>query len=157
VNSIWPYISFILGSIFALLLQWVSYHLSFKKDQKKEYWMRKLNSYQDFYQHTTQLIALLRSNVSIPENVYWQSIALARKAAFDAAFFDTGHRQRTERMQDVTVALITALQSSNRSQENLETLHSEIEGIQQSFCEEEGMARSNVTTEVTLPKRAPSL
>src|SRR5205807_9208985 len=118
--------------------QWVAYRLSFKKDQKKEYWMRKLNSYQDFYQHTTQLLGLLRSNVSIPENVFWQSIALARKAAFDATFFDPRHLKRTERMQDVTLGLISMLDAS-RSADKLETLQVEVEDIQRSFCEEEGI------------------
>ena len=59
MESIWPYLSFSLGVIFALFLQWISYRLSFRKDQRREYWIRKLNSYQDFYQHTMQLIGLL--------------------------------------------------------------------------------------------------
>jgi len=95
--------------------------------------MRKLNSYQDFYQHTTQLLGLLRSNVSIPENVFWQSIALARKAAFDATFFDPGRLKRTERMQDVTLGLISMLDTS-RGADKLVTLQAEVKYIQRSFC-----------------------
>lgn len=149
MNSIWPYMSFVLGSIFALLLQWVSYRLSFKKDQKKEYWIRKLNSYQDFYQHTTQLISLLQLNVSIPENVYWESVMLSRKVAFDAAFFDIGNHSRTEKMQDITIDLIAVLQSSNHNKGELERLQYQVEEIQQSFYKEEGILSNNLTTEIS--------
>ncbi len=111
MQNIWPYISFIFGAMFALVLQWVSYRLSFRKDQRREYWIRKLNSYQDFYQHTTQIIGLLDLKVSIPENVYWQSITLARKAAYDAEFYDRTHHERTTKMKNITLDLIRLLQS----------------------------------------------
>jgi len=137
MENIWPYISFLLGAIFALFLQWISYRLSFKKDQRREYWIRKLNSYQDFYQHATQLIGLLRSRVSIPDNVYWQSILLARKAAYDATFYDRTHPERTDKMKNITLELIQILQQNNPDTEKLERLLKQIEEIQTSFYEEE--------------------
>ncbi len=137
MQSIWPYISFILGAVFALAMQFISYRLSFKKDRRKEYWIRKLNSYQDFYQHTTQLIGLLGSKVSIPDNIYWQSISLARKAAYDAAFYDISHPERTDKMKTITLELVRILQSNKQVPERLQTLQKQIEDIQSNFYLEE--------------------
>jgi len=137
MQTAWPYISFILGAIFALVMQWVSYHLSFRKDKRREYWIRKLNSYQDFYQHTTQLIGLLGSKVSIPDNVYWQSISLARKAAYDAAFYDISHPGRTDKMKTITLDLIQILQSNKQEKERVQMLQKQVEEIQANFYLEE--------------------
>ncbi len=137
MKSFWPYISFLLGALFALFLQWINYRLSFKKEQKKEYWIRKLNSYQDFFQHTMQIIGLLKSKVSIPENVYWQSISLARKAAYDAAFYDTRHPQRTEKMKDITLELIQMLKTDGQNMEKLDELAEYITEIHRDFYQEE--------------------
>ena len=137
MGNIWPYISFLLGAIFALFLQWVSYRLSFKKDQRREHWIRRLNSYQDFYQHTSQLIGLLKSKVSIPDSVYWQSISLARKAAYGAAFYDRSHPERTDKMKAITLELVRLLQQNNPDTEKLERLPKQIEEIQTNFYGEE--------------------
>ena len=137
MQTVWPYISFILGAVFALVMQWVSYRLSFRKDQRREYWIRKLNSYQDFYQHTTQLIGLLGSKVSIPDNVYWQSISLARKAAYDAAFYDISHPERTDKMKAITLDLIQIFQSNKQERERLQILQKQVEEIQANFYLEE--------------------
>lgn len=137
MQNAWPYISFLFGAIFALCLQWVSYRLPFRKDRRREYWIRKLNSYQDFYQHATQLIGLLRSKVSIPPNVYWQSISLARKAAYDAAFYDRTHPERTDKMKNITLDLIQFLESKDHITDNLQMLLSQVEEIQAEFCQEE--------------------
>ncbi len=137
MQIVWPYISFILGAIFALVMQWVSYRLSFRKDQRREYWIRKLNSYQDFYQHITQLIGLLGSNVSIPDNVGWQSISLARKAAYDAAFYDIMHPERTDKMKAITLQLVQIIQSNKQERESLQILQKQVEEIQANFYLEE--------------------
>jgi len=137
MQNIWPYISFLLGAIFALVLQWVSYQLSFRKDQRREYWIRKLNSYQDFYHHVTQLIELLDSKVKIPENVVWQSISLARKAAFDAVFYDRIHSSRTEKMKSITLRLIGLFETKSYSADDLQKLRKQIEEIRTRFYEEE--------------------
>lgn len=137
MENISPYISFLLGAIFALFLQWISYRLSFKKDQRKEYWIRKLNSYQDFCQHANNLLGLLMSKISIPDNVYWQSISLARKAAYDAYFYDRIHPERTGKMMDITLEIIRIIQLNNTDMETLERLIKKIEKIQISFYKEE--------------------
>lgn len=136
MQNLWPYASFILGAIFALMLQWVSYSLSFRKDQRREYWIRKLNSYQDFYQYTTQIIELLDSKVSIPENVYWQYISFARKAAYDADFYDMTHPERTNKMKNITLNLILLLPLEEHKN-GLKNLQKEVEEIQEEFYKEE--------------------
>ncbi len=141
MQNAWPYISFLLGAIFALVLQWVSYRLSFRKDQRKEYWIRKLNSYQDFYQHTTQLIGLLDSKVSIPDNVYWQSISLARKAAYDAAFYDRPHPERTDKMEAITLELVDKLQPGRRELGRLDLIERIEEIIKEFYHEEKLLAK----------------
>jgi len=136
MENIWPYISFLLGVIFALFLQWVSYRLSFKKDQRREHWIRKLNSYQDFYQHTTQLVGLLKSKVSIPDSVYWESISSVRKAAYDAAFYDRSLPERTDKTKAITLELVRLLQQNNPDTEKLERLLKQIEKIEKKYGEE---------------------
>lgn len=133
----WPYVSFLLGTIFALVLQWVSYRLSLRKDREKEYWIRKLNGYQDFHHQMTQLIELLESDVQIPENVFWPSISYARKAAFDAVFYDRAHADRTERMKTITVNLIKLFNTKKYSKQDLDKLHKEVEEIRAEFYLEE--------------------
>jgi len=137
VDTIWPYISFILGAFVSLLAQWVSYRLSFKKDQKREYWIRKLNSYQDFFQHTNNVIGLLRSDISIPENIFWQSVSLARKAAFDAEFYDWANPTRPKDMQEITDLLIKAYQAREKDPEDFNEIGKRIEAIQLQFYEDE--------------------
>ncbi len=137
MENIWPYISFLLGAIFALFLQWTSYRLSFRKDQRREYWIRKLNSYQDFYHQTTQLVDLLKAKSSVPDNVYWQIISSARKAAYDAAFYDISHPKQTDKMKTITLRLLQILQSKNPDLEKLDKLLKQIEEIQNNFYKEE--------------------
>lgn len=140
MNVVWPIISFFSGLLFSLFMQWMSYRLSFKKDQKKEYWIRKLNSYQDFCQHMNQLSDLLRTGIVVPDNIFWQSISLARKAAFDAEFFDCIHPDRPKEMQKITNSLIKIFQSKSLGPNDLDTIGREIEKIQTQFCEDENLS-----------------
>ena len=123
-----------------MLVLWISYRLSFKKDQKREYWIRKLNSYQDFCQHTNQLIGLLRAGFSLPDNVFWQSILLARKAAFDAEFFDWAYPDRAKEMQAITDSLINLFQTKSIKSEAIETISKQIKSIQLQFYEDEKLS-----------------
>jgi len=144
MEKIWPYISFILGAFFGIVYQWISYILSFRKDQRKEYWIRKLNSYQDFYHHTTQLVDLLRSEVKIPEALFWQTISFARKAAYDADFYDLLNSQRTESMKKITIDLIYLYQSGTMNNDNLTKLMEKIRKIQITFYNEEKLLLKEV-------------
>jgi len=109
----------------------------FTLPQRKEYWIRKLNSYQDFYHHTTHFIELLGSKVSIPDHVYWQSISLARKAAYDAAFYDKAHLNRTDKMKAITLQLVEIFRCGDRNQKKLNSIVKQIEGIIEEFYREE--------------------
>ncbi len=139
MEKIWPYISFILGAFFGIFYQWISYLFSFRKDQRKEYWIRKLNSYQDFHHQTSQLIDLLRSEVKIPENIFWQAISSARKAAYDASFYDLSNLNRTENMKKITLDIINIYQSENTNMQNLIEIMENIEKIQESFYNQENL------------------
>jgi predicted house-cleaning noncanonical NTP pyrophosphatase (MazG superfamily) len=139
MEKIWPYLSFILGAFFGILYQWISYLLSFRKDQRKEFWIRKLNSYQDFYHHTSQLIDLLRMEVKVPENIYWEAISSARKAAYDASFYDLSNLIRTEKMKKITSDIVNIYQSETTDMENLAELMEHIEKIQESFYNQENL------------------
>lgn len=131
MSFLWPYISFILGAIFALVLQWISYRLAFKKDKRKEYWIRKLNSYQDFYHYSTQLIDLIDMESQIPADVFWQSISAARKAAYDARFYDLLNTEQANKMIEITQKLIRT--NGHRPPEGLDSLRQEINEIQANF------------------------
>ena len=140
IQQIWPFISFLIGACFALFLQWLSSRLAYRREQRREYWIRKLNSYQDFHQNTMQLLILLESRIKVPETHFWNSITLARKAAFDAAFYDLRHPKRTERMGQITEWLIRDYQESSGGQSDLAGLRKEIDDIQADFLREEGLA-----------------
>lgn len=135
-TTIWPYLSFVLGSLFAVFLRWVSQALALRRDKRKEYWIRVLNSYQDFYQQTIQLIDLVRSDVDIPTGVYWDSMSLARKAAFDASFYDQGHPERTEEMKTITTKLLRILEGRESEIRQVEKLERRVEQIREEFLEE---------------------
>lgn len=137
MQAAWPYVSFVLGALFAFLLQWVAYRLSVRKDQEKEYWIRKLNSYQDFHHHASQLIELVDSGVVIPEDVYWQSISLARKAAYDAGFYDRSRPKRTAKMKAITIDLIRLLNQRTAGLPISSQILAEVDGIKDEFYREE--------------------
>jgi hypothetical protein len=139
MDKIWPYLSFILGALFGIFYQWISYLLSFRKDQRKEFWIRKLNSYQDFYHHTSQLIDLLRLEVKVPEDIFWQAISSARKAAYDASFYDLSNLNRTENMKKITSDIVIIYQSGTTNMENLAELKEHIGKIQESFYNQENL------------------
>lgn len=138
LKTLWPVLSFVLGAAFAIVLQWVAHRLAVKRDQKKEYWIRFLNSYQDFYQQTTQLIDLLRSDLQVPREVYWSAMALARKAAYDASFFDEAHPARTERMKRITMELLRRLEGETDQVTSLDELEREINELRERFLLQRG-------------------
>lgn len=140
IQQIWPYLSFLVGAVFALFLQWLSSRFTYHREQRREYWIRKLNSYQDFYQNTTQLLVLLGLRIKVPETHFWNSMTLARKAAYDAAFYDLGHPERAVRMEQITEELIKYYQEPSVTNWDLDGLRKEIKDIQANFLREEGLA-----------------
>ena len=131
MSTFWPYVSFILGAIFALALQWISYRLAFKKDKRKEYWIRKLNSYQDFYHHPSQLVDLIDMESKIQGDVFWQSIFAARKAAYDARFYDLSNIELANEMIEITQELIHM--NGQRPPGGVDSFRQRINEIQSKF------------------------
>lgn len=127
---------YMFGLINGLVFQWISYYLFFRKNQKQEHWIRILNSYQDFDQHSTQLIELLKSGISVPDDVFWQSVLLTRKAAYDANFFDKSNPDRTNKMKTVSLTLIQIFHQDTHDTTELDELMEQINEIQTSFYEE---------------------
>lgn len=127
----------IFGVLIAIFVQWISSFFRFTDERRKEYWMRKLNSYQDFYHHAAQLIELIISEVNIPEEVYWHSVTLARKAAYDAEFYDMTHPERTNKMKNITEDLLYFLKSEEFTLDDVQDLRKQIEEIKKEFYEEE--------------------
>lgn len=100
--DLWPSSEFIFGSVFTLFLVWIGHRLASKEGKDKERWVRVLNSYQDFYQNTTQLIDLLKLEHSVTESVFWQLILSARKTAYDIDFLGestSGDLERAGKMK----------------------------------------------------------
>jgi len=59
---------FVLGALFSLVIQVLASRMALRRDQRKESWMRRLNSYQDFYQSTSQLLDLWRAGIDVSED-----------------------------------------------------------------------------------------
>ncbi len=142
--------------------------------------MRRLNSYQDWYQQCTQFIDLLYgrafpqvtverlneraaetssnefarylTHTNIPSIVAWNSLMAARKAAYDASFFDPSHRERTKVMQGVTLMLheflvgpyapsVTSTDEDRlKCRQLLETFTERFERVRAEFAAEESLA-----------------
>jgi hypothetical protein len=102
VDSELAYASFTVSGATALFVVYMGYRFG----QRREYWIRRLNSYQDFYHQASQLVDLLDTGEVVPESVRWPAIGAARKAAYDAAFFDPDQADLTEEMKAITIDLV---------------------------------------------------
>ncbi len=99
--------------------------------------MRRLNSYQDFYQSTSQLLDLWRAGIDVSEDRSWGILMAARKAAYDAAVYDPDRRHQAERMQALSVELLRLAQDDQRDSEHLNQLAAESQAILDAFIEGE--------------------
>lgn len=124
---------FLLGQLSAVALQLLVSRLALRREQRKEAWIRRLNSYENFYRASTQLIDLFQANVEVPQSSAWESIADARKAAYDASSYDPGNPGRTARMREVSLDLVRLSQAEQRSTDTLDRLRNEAEQIRTSF------------------------
>lgn len=127
-----------LGAILAIVGSIITQAYQNRRNKRNEYWIRKLNSYQDFYQHTLQLCKLLISFSSIPDQIFWNSISAARKAAFDASFYDKEQKKRTRRMEEITYELVDIFVTRKKDQkEEIQHIINQTESIMREFREEE--------------------
>jgi hypothetical protein len=126
-------ITFVLGALFAVVIQVLVSRMTLARDQRKESWMRRLNSYQDFYQSTSQLLDLWRAGIDVSDDRSWDILMTARKAAYDAAVYDPDQRDQAERMQALSVELVRLAQEDQRDPEQLNQLAAESRAILDTF------------------------
>lgn len=132
---------FVLGALFSLVIQVLASRMALTRDQRKEGWMRRLNSYQDFYQATSQLLDLWRAGIDVSEDRSWDILMAARKAAYDAAVYDPERRHLAERMQVLSVELLRLADDDQRDPERLNELAIESQAILDAFVERETALR----------------
>jgi hypothetical protein len=118
-------VSFVLGATVALALQYVSYRFT----QRREYWIRRLNSYQDFCHHSAQLIDLLIAEVDVPKDRRWAAVADARKAAYDARYYDPDAPDRWTEMQQITLEMAVLAEGQRQDPRALTELKDRIDAF----------------------------
>lgn len=133
--------TFVLGALFSLVIQVLASRMALTRDQRKESWMRRLNSYQDFYQSTSQLLDLWRAGIDVSEDRSWGILMAARKAAYDAAVYDPDRHDQAERMQVLSVELLRLAQDDQRDPEHLNQLVAESRAILDAFVDGETALR----------------
>lgn len=133
-------IIFALGASFAFVLQLFVSRLALSREKRKEAWVRKLNSYENFYRAMTNVIDLLLAGVGLPDERLWDSLADARKSAYDAASYDPINGSRAARMQQLTLEVLLFHQEGGWDQEDLRVLRNEVEDIRAGFYAEEKIA-----------------
>lgn len=130
-------VTFVLGGLFGLTLQFLAARLGLLREQARESWIRRLNSYQDFNTATVALAELWQANIDVPESHVWEAIAHARKAAYDAELYDDKRPHLPRRMRDLSGELARLSSESRRSPEALERVIAEARAIWREFAKSE--------------------
>lgn len=112
-------VTFVLGAVFTLGLQFLSARLGLMREQARESWVRRLNSYQDFNTAAIGLAELWQAGAAIPEPQVWDAITRARKAAYDAALYDAARPHLTTQMRELSGELVR-FANGDRDHEELE-------------------------------------
>ena len=144
---------FALGVGFAFMLQLFVSRLALSREKQKEAWVRKLNSYENFYRAMTDVVDLLVAGVGLPDSRLWDRLFDARKSAYDAASYDPDHSARTALMQQLTLELLL-LHQDGWELRDLKGLRKKVEAIRREFFVEEGFVP---TRDAKGLRRAPSL
>lgn len=143
-------ITFALGAIFGVVLQFLAARLALIREQAREAWMRRLNSYEDFTTATVALAELWQAEVDVPESYAWDAIAHARKAAYDAALYDNDRPDLSRRMRDLTTELARLSVERGRDAGDLEHVIDEARAIWLEFAPAE-----HVLEEASRPRWLP--
>lgn len=114
------YLGVLVGAVVAFSAQWVAYYFA----KRREYWIRRLNSFQDFYQHSMNLLDLLEADLVVPQNLWDESLRGARKAAYDADIYAPDRTDLTKRMKAISQSLVGL--STHRSTETVAKLRSDV-------------------------------
>ncbi|MDP8942790.1 MAG: hypothetical protein M3N16_01510 [Actinomycetota bacterium] len=126
--------TFVLGALFGVALQFLAARLALMREQARESWIRRLNSYQDFNTATVALAELWQAGVDVPKSHVWDAIAHARKAAYDAALYDKDRPTLTRRMRDLSGELARLSSEPRRDRTALEQVIAEAEAIWDEFA-----------------------
>jgi len=113
-------VTFVLGAVFTLGLQFLSARLGLMREQARESWVRRLNSYQDFNTAAIGLAELWQAGAALPAPQIWDAITRARKAAYDAALYDAAHPHLTTQMRELSGELVRFANDGDRDHEKLE-------------------------------------
>lgn len=130
---------FSLGAAFAVVLQLFVSNLTLTREKRKEAWVRKLNSYENFYRAMTHTIDLMLAGVAIPDDQLWSALLDARKSAYDATSYDPSHAGRTKQMRELTLELLVD-QQVEVDNELLADLRRRVAELRDEFYAEEGLA-----------------
>lgn len=112
--------------------------LAWRREKRREAWIRKLNSYENFYRAVAQLVDLQLSGAEIPDDQFWASVGEARKAAYDATPYDPTSPERTKKMRDLSLEL--ALSPEDHDEKRLIAISAEAERLRRAFFSEERLA-----------------
>ena len=126
--------TFVLGGIFAFALQFLATRLGLLREQARESWVRRLNSYQDFTSATVGLAELWKAGIEVPPAHAWDAITQARKAAYDASLYDGEHPALTSRMQRISADLVRLAPPDNRDRDELQGVIDAANGIWLEFA-----------------------
>ncbi len=141
MTAVWPVLSFFLGATIAFALQYVSYRFT----QRREYWVRRLNSYQDFCHQSAQLVDLLIAGIDVPSDRCWAAVADARKAAYDAEFYDPDSRERWTEMQQITIELAALAADGQKDPPVLKDLERRIDAFREDAHRRDPRLRRRTT------------
>ena len=79
----------------------------------------------------------------IPYDVFWKSIYAARKAAYDAKFYDLSNAVQANEMIEITKKLIHT--NGHRPPDGIDSIRQEIDEIRAKFYLTEKQLRKRVT------------
>jgi len=119
--------------VFTLALQFLAARLGLIREQARESWIRRLNSYQDFNTAAVGLADLWRAGAAIPEAQVWDAITRTRKAAYDAALYDPGRPHLTTQMRELSGELVR-FASADRNHEELDSFIESTRAIWDDFA-----------------------
>jgi len=102
--------------------------LGYLAAQRREVWIRRLNSRQDFFQHALSLVDLMLDGADPPAEFIWGKVDAAGKAAYDAEFFGAGPEE-VQRMQAVAVSLGRIATQRPPDRDSLAGLRDEVRSI----------------------------
>lgn len=110
------------------------------REKRREYWVRKVNTYEHFYRYGNQIIDLL---TLFDENFqdwpkFWDFYFRVNDAYYDASFYDRKHLKRVQRIKEVCAEIRDiGRQRLTCKKQILSKVQQEIDEIYNEFKKEE--------------------